>query len=181
MLQRLCYLALLLINIAFTISASPPDAALQVEQVSLPTSPPAIPFNLSTAVQTTNGSEVVGLAIGCFGKDTIKHKTFIPIRYMDCYTGIARALLLGDDVMVPERWTKARLPYAWKAGSCQIILDAEDERAVGDIQMAEIAHVASMVTLYCVTDRDGPKALGGQAPIGSEGQFMVTLFGRKWP
>lgn len=62
-----------------------------------------------------------------------------------------------------------------------VVSSEEDPAAVGWFQMAEVAHVASIVTLYCVTDRRPGEAVGGFMPVGPGGVFRVTVFGRKYP
>ncbi|KAL8723519.1 MAG: hypothetical protein Q9181_007270 [Wetmoreana brouardii] len=172
---------MLLLNISFALSARPSNADLQVEQTRSPTGFSDVPFNLSAlTLQPTNISVAAGRPIACFD-DPSKHEPLKLLRFMDCYGVVARGLLLGDEVMVRQRWTRVRLPFAWKAGTCQVILDAEELSAWDDIQLAEIAHVASMVTYACVTTQGKQSAFGGLAPVGDKGEFKVLILGRTRP
>ncbi|KAL8699710.1 MAG: hypothetical protein Q9201_005852 [Fulgogasparrea decipioides] len=179
MLRPLCYLKLLLLDIFFALSTSPSNADLQVRS---PTGLSDVPFNLSAlAVQPTNISVAAGRPIACFDEPSRAHEPLKIVKFMDCYTDVARGLLLGDEVMIRQIWTRVRLPFSWNAGTCQVILDAEDLSAWDYIQPAEIAHVASMITYFCVIAQEPHLAYGGVASIGNKGEFRVVVLGRTNP
>ncbi|KAL8928135.1 MAG: hypothetical protein Q9172_001045 [Xanthocarpia lactea] len=161
-------------------SATPPAKVPQLQRNNLPSGVPGLPSNFSrSTAQIANISLYEGKQIGCF-RQRIKPLTPLhPVGLMDCYTNMARAVLLGDLVMDRRRWSKNNTPYTYSAGSCLIILDFDDETAVDYFSEAEIAHLAAIITFPCVAHNDEP--LGGRTRIGAKGEFTVTVFGRKPP
>lgn len=100
---------------------------------------------------------------------------------MDCYSAMARGLLLGNDVMERTTFTAYGKPFSWNGGSCMIIIDQKSAFAPG-IQKAEIAHIASLVTRLCV--RHNPNSgepFGGQMVMGESDAYTLTVYGREWP
>lgn len=167
----------LFLMVSLSLSASPPAPDAQFEAVTLTDGIPDGLPNPSSLVQYANHTVSAGREIACFLQPHPPQRHLRLISYTDCYAGMARGLLLGDDVMYPLRWTKDKLPTTWAVGTCMIILDEKDG-APGRLQRAEIAHVAALVTRICVTHNDDP--LGGQTSIGDRNQFTVTVYGRQW-
>ncbi|KAL8684183.1 MAG: hypothetical protein Q9218_008387, partial [Villophora microphyllina] len=120
------FLTLLAYHISFTISATPPPNTqnLEIEQVR---SPPGLP---EPSVYTTSQNDTTtldaGVYITCFDHSTPSTVPFKPIRYMDCYSDMARGPLLGDGVMVHKRWARPDLPFAYNAGTCMLIVDTRE-------------------------------------------------------
>lgn len=168
----------LLLTVHHTIAANPPAPNAQIQQVNLPTGLADDLFNSSVAVNLANQTVTGGRPIACFLPRKPPEEQLRQIRFMDCYGGMARSILLGDDVMIPTRWTDSMIPFAWNAGSCCIVLD-KTKPGPANLPKAEIAHYAAIMTKICVKNNEDP--LGGQMTIGSRDQFTVTLWGRKWP
>ena len=179
MLQLFGYLVLLF-KISFAVSATPPPKVPQLQRNNLSLGIPGLPSNFSRATaQIANASLYEGKQIGCFRQRRKPLTPLHPVGLMDCYTNMARAVLLGDLVMDRQRWSKYNTPFTYSAGSCLIILDSDDETAVDYFSEAEIAHLAATITFPCVQNNDEP--LGGRTHIGAKGQFTVTVFGREPP
>ncbi|KAL8726364.1 MAG: hypothetical protein Q9166_006771 [cf. Caloplaca sp. 2 TL-2023] len=180
MWRHLEYLMLLLPNLSLSIAISPPATDPQMQQINLPTGPSNLPSNISDApVQFANTTMYGGRPIGCFAQRKPPLPPLPTISPMDCYTNMARALLLGDDVMDRRIWTRYNVPFSYSARSCLIILDSEDMTVVDHFSEAEIAHLAAVITFPCVENNDVP--LGGRTHIGDKGEFTVTVFGRRPP
>ena len=181
--QPIRFLVLVLVlNVRFVVSTDGTNAAVQDGEAGLANDLPWYrKRDLPNVTQVFNETGELDFAVACFEKST--RSTVVPklIKYMDCYSGIARAMLLGEDVMERKRWSNNNTPFAWNAGSCLFILDPGDEKGPDDISMAEIAHVAAQVTLFCVTTREEDERYGGQAEIGSSGHYSLNVLGRKWP
>ncbi|KAI4195747.1 MAG: hypothetical protein LQ350_007028 [Teloschistes chrysophthalmus] len=176
LLLNLLLLLLLQHHVAFAIT--PPSASLTIEQQTISPAHLPDPSLYNTNTTTTTAGDLVT----CYHPDNPSSIPLRPIRYIDCYTDVARGLLLGDEVMVRKRWARPNLPFAYNAGTCMIVVSSEeDPGAVGWFQMAEVAHVASIVTLYCVTNRKPGEAVGGHMPVGPGRVFRVTVLGRKFP
>lgn len=176
MLQIFACLTLLL-NISFTLSATPPAGNPKLPRVDLPIGIPDLPSNISDAtVQFANTTSYGGRPIGCFAQRRLPLAPLDTIKTMDCYTNMARALLLGDGVMDRGRWTSRSVPFTYYAGSCVIVLDSDEYNAVDYFSEAEIAHAAAMITFPCVANNDLP--LGGRTHIGGRGVYTVSVFGR---
>lgn len=175
----LCYLTLLFVNISFAVSATPPALDAQVSQVNLPSNVPGGPVNSSIAVQIANQTVSAGRQIACFIQKEKHEERLWWIKYMDCYSSMARGILLGDDTMLRKIWTEYEKPGSWNSGTCMIILDQKGAAAPG-IQKAEIAHVASTVTRFCVRQSPDREPLGGQTSIGERDAYTLTVFGREW-
>ncbi|KAL8924779.1 MAG: hypothetical protein Q9208_003869 [Pyrenodesmia sp. 3 TL-2023] len=178
-LRVLRYLTLLLLNISPATSATPSAPDAQIGQVRLPINTPdgraGSPVKVHLANQTLSG----GRAVACFKQREKQEERLWWINVMDCYSSMARGLLLGDDVMLRKDWTEPGRPYSWNAGSCMIILDQKGNVAPG-IQEAEIAHVASVITRICVLKSMEGEPLGGQASIGIGNAYSVTVWGRDY-
>ncbi|KAL8933150.1 MAG: hypothetical protein Q9216_006497 [Gyalolechia sp. 2 TL-2023] len=168
----------LLLIVHFTITANPSVPDAQKERVTLPTGLADGPSTSTVAVQIANQTLTAGRKVSCFVQRKPSEEQIRPIKFMDCYAGTARGLLLGDDVMLPTRWKEDMVPFAWNAGTCSIILD-EPSKTPGNLQKAEIAHFTAIITKVCVTNNMEP--LGGQMFIGNRDQFALTVWGRKWP
>lgn len=168
----------LLSIIPSTISANPPAPDAQIQQLTLPTGLPDGLSSSSVAVQVVRQNITAGHDIACFLQRKPPEEQLRKIDFMDCYAGIARSVLLGDDVMVPTRWTDNMIPFAWNAASCCIILD-KPKPAPADLEKAEVAHYAALIARVCVKNNKEP--LGGQMVVGARNQFTLTLWGRKWP
>ncbi|KAL8869488.1 MAG: hypothetical protein Q9174_004239 [Haloplaca sp. 1 TL-2023] len=181
--QPIYLLALvLLLNVRFAKSADGTKAAVQGEQ---PSRADDLAWyreqDLTNVTQIFNETGPLDFSLACFEKSTRSTVELRLVRFMDCYSGIARAMLLGDDVMERKRWGEGNTPFSWNAGSCMFVLDPGDGKASDIISKAEIAHVAAQLTLFCVTRRQEDERLGGQAEIGSSGHFSLNVLGRKWP
>ncbi|KAL9001892.1 MAG: hypothetical protein Q9188_005152 [Gyalolechia gomerana] len=168
----------LLLIVPFTITANPPVLDAQIEQVTLPAGLADDLSSSSVAVRIENQTVTAGRKIACFMQKKPLKDQLHQINFMDCYWGMARGLLLGDDVMAPTRWNKDMVPFAWSTGSCSIILD-EPSQTPGSLRKAEIAHFTAIITKICV--KNNPVPLGGQMFIGEGDQFSLTVWGRKWP
>ncbi|KAI4089619.1 MAG: hypothetical protein LQ339_008525 [Xanthoria mediterranea] len=176
MLQFFACLVLLL-NISFALSATPPARKPQLPRIDSPMRIPDLPSNISDAtLQFANITSYGGRPIGCFAQRKPPLTPLHLVDSMDCYTDMARALLLGDGVMDRGRWTGRSVPFSYAAGTCLIILDSDDYTAVDYFSEAEIAHAAAMITFPCVANNDLP--LGGRMHIGVRGVYTVTVFGR---
>ncbi|KAI4241384.1 MAG: hypothetical protein L6R40_004560 [Gallowayella cf. fulva] len=176
MLGVLGYLVSLL-HISSTSSATPPATNMQLQRLRSSIDLPDHPSNIShAAINISSTTLYDGRPIECFAQ---RKRPLSPLRTaipMDCYATMARALLIGDDVMNRQRWTRDRVPSSWIAGTCLIILDSNDMTIVDDFSKAEIAHLAAAIAYPCVAEN--PLPLGGRTIIGERGQFTVTVFGR---
>lgn len=177
LLRLLRYLTLLFLNISSAASATPPVPDAQISQVRLPINTPDGRAGFPVEVHLSNQTLLGGRLVSCF-KQAKKHEERLWwIKGMDCYSGMARGLLLGDDVMLRKVWTEPGRPYSWNSGTCMIILDQRGDVAPG-IQKAEIAHFASLITRICVVNNMEGEPLGGQIHIGIGDAYSVTVWGR---
>ncbi|KAI4191557.1 MAG: hypothetical protein LQ346_004744 [Caloplaca aetnensis] len=174
-------LTLLLLNISLALSATPPPPDTQISRVRLPINTPGVGLaSPPIEVHTTNHTLSDGRAIACFRQRPKHEERLWWIREMDCYSSMARGLLLGDDVMQPKDWTEPGRPYSWNSGTCMIILDQKDADAAPGIQEAEVAHVAAVITRICVTKKALGEPLGGQTLVGIRDAYTLTVWGRDW-
>ncbi|KAL8902754.1 MAG: hypothetical protein Q9207_004407 [Kuettlingeria erythrocarpa] len=174
-------LALLLLNISLALSATPPPRDTQISRVRLPINTPGAGLGSPpTKVHTTNHTLSDSRAIACFRQRPKHEERLWWIREMDCYSSMARGLLLGDDVMEAKVWTEPRRPYSWNSGTCMIILDQKDDGAPPGIQEAEVAHVAALITRFCVAEKVLGEPLGGQTFVGDGDEYTLTVWGRDW-
>ena len=177
MLQLVVYL-LFLLNLSLVLAATAPAKTPQSPPVDTPIDIPDRPSNISdAAVQHANITSYGGRQIGCFAQRGPGLKQLETVRAMDCYTNMARGLLLGDGVMERGIWSAANLPFVYTAASCAIILDAVAPDAIDYFSEAEIAHAAATIAFPCIANNDDP--LGGRTHVGGRGVFTVTIFGRK--
>ena len=168
------YLTLLFLIIPSSFSLTPPIPNARIEQLTLPSGFLDGLSNSTVAVRMANQTLSGGREIACYTTPSEGHRL---IKYMDCYSDMARGLLLGDDVMDRERIRKQNLPFSWNAGTCMIIL-SDKTGVFGTLQKVEIAHVAALITRVCVTHNEEP--LGGFTSLGDRNQFTLTVYGRKY-
>ncbi|KAL8843947.1 MAG: hypothetical protein Q9205_002849 [Flavoplaca limonia] len=179
MLRIFLYIIFFL-NISSIMTANSPATNPQLPQPGLPLGIPDVSSNNSYATeQFASMTSYGGRPIGCFAQRRPPLEPLKTVKAMDCYTDIARGLLLGDGVMDRDRWAGYIVPFTYTAASCLIILDSNDKREVDYFSEAEIAHAAAMITFPCVANNDEP--LGGRTHIGAKGVYTVTVFGREPP
>lgn len=175
------YFILLLFKVSFTVSATQPASDTQIQQVNLPTTSVLDGLaNSSVAVQVVNQIVSDGRDVACFVQRKLPRERLRHIDYMDCYFDMARGLLVGDDVMMPKRYTEHGRPFAWNAGTCMIIIDQIGADAPL-IQTAEIAHIAALVTRFCVVRKVQGEPLGGQTIMGEGDAYTLSVYGRREP
>ncbi|KAL8644901.1 MAG: hypothetical protein Q9210_007014 [Variospora velana] len=180
MWRFLICLALFLLNISSATSATIAAQDGPISQDTLPSNIAGGLFNAPAEVRIANGTLLAGRTIACFIQKEAHEKRLFWITYMDCYSAMARGLLVGDDVMERKIFTTGNKPFSWNGGSCMIIIDQKGT-AAPRIQKAEIAHYASLVTRLCVRHSPEGEPLGGQMAMGERDAYTLTVYGREWP